>query len=69
MVDLETWIKMRTELSKDDWLEFMSGFSMDSTPILMGIHPGAYGNAHALNAAWEIHSGISEIPLPIYLQR
>jgi len=40
----------------------MSGFVIDSTRMVMGIHPGAYGNAHSLNVAREIHSGIPEIP-------
>ena len=53
-------------LSKGDWLETMSGFAMESQPILMAIHPGAYGNARPLNVAWEIHSGIPEIPSPLY---
>jgi outer membrane protein assembly factor BamB len=55
-------------LSKSDWLEFMSGFAMDSKPVLMAVRPGAAGNARPLNVAWEINTRIPEIPSPLYCQ-
>ena len=55
-------------ISKKDWLEFMAGFSMESQPTLMAIHPGAHGNARPFSVAWEIHSGIPEVPSPLYHQ-
>ena len=55
-------------LSKADWLELMSEFAMESQPTLIAIKPGAEGNARPLNVVWEIHSGIPEIPSPLYSQ-
>ncbi len=55
-------------LSKADWLELMSEFAMESQPTLIAIKPGAEGNARPLNVAWEINSGIPEIPSPLYCQ-
>ena len=55
-------------LSKTDWLELMSEFAMESQPTLIAIKPGAEGNTRPLNVAWEIHSGIPEIPSPLYCQ-
>jgi len=53
-------------LGREDWLETFSGFSMDSQPVLMAIRPGAAGNARLQSVAWEIDSGIPEIPSPLY---
>ncbi len=53
-------------LNKSDWLQLMSGFAMESQPTLIAIKPGAEGNARPLNVAWEIHTGIPEIPSPLY---
>ena len=53
-------------LSKADWLEVMSGFAMESQPTLLAIRPGASGNARPSTVAWKLHSGIPEVPSPLY---
>jgi outer membrane protein assembly factor BamB len=55
-------------LSKTDWLATLAGFALQSKPVLIAIRPSARGDARPSSVAWEIHTGIPEMPSPLYHQ-
>ncbi len=55
-------------ISQTDWMQTMSGFSMDSQPRLLAIRPGATKDARPSHVIWEINRGIPETPSILYFQ-
>ncbi|MBW8038998.1 MAG: PQQ-binding-like beta-propeller repeat protein [Planctomycetes bacterium] len=53
-------------ISQTDWMQTMSGFSMDSRPNLLAIRPGATKDARPSHVVWEIHRGTPETPSILY---
>jgi outer membrane protein assembly factor BamB len=53
-------------ISQTDWMQTMSGFSMDSQPNLLAIRPGATKDARPSHVVWEIHRGTPETPSILY---
>lgn len=49
--------------------EFLSGLSFQrGKPILMAIRPGGKGNVTATHVTWQLHSGLPEIPSPVFYE-
>jgi len=56
-------------ISQADWMQTMSGFSMDSRPNLLAVRPGATKDARPSHVVWEIHRGTPETPSVLYCRR
>ncbi len=55
-------------ISRQDWMETMSGFITFDQPTLLAIRPGAKKDALKTHVAWKCHKGIPEIPSLLYTQ-
>jgi hypothetical protein len=55
-------------ISREDWMETMSGFITFDKPTLLAIRPGAKKDALKSHVAWKCHKGIPEIPSLLYTQ-
>jgi len=53
-------------ISEEEWTEQMKSFLSLDEPILLAIRPGAVRNARKTHVAWEVRTGIPEIPSPLY---
>ena len=53
-------------ISKEEWMQTMSGFAALSQPTLVAIRPGATKDARRSHVAWEIKRGIPETSSLLY---